>query len=39
MFNDDLSTLEIWSFATSRMKPGSTSLIHDGRDLSSCITL
>jgi hypothetical protein len=31
-FNDDLSMLEIWSFAASRMKPGYTSLIHDGRD-------
>jgi hypothetical protein len=34
-FNDDLSTLEIWSFAASRTKPGYTSLIRDGRDPSS----
>jgi hypothetical protein len=39
MFNDELSTLEIWSFAASRMKPGYTSLIHDGRDPSSCTRL
>jgi hypothetical protein len=38
-FNDALSTLEIWSFAVSRMKPGYTSLIREGRDLSSCIRL
>jgi hypothetical protein len=35
-FNDALSTLEIWFFDVSRMKPGCTSLIHDGRGLSSC---
>jgi hypothetical protein len=38
-FNNDLSILMIWSFATSRMRPGCTSLIHDGRDLSSCSRL
>jgi hypothetical protein len=32
MFNNDLSTLEIWSFAASRMRLGCTSLILDGRD-------
>jgi hypothetical protein len=38
-FNDDLSTLEIWSFAVSRMKLGCMSLIRDGRDPSSCTRL
>jgi hypothetical protein len=38
-FNDDLSTLEIWSFAASRMKLGCTSLIRDGMDPSSCTRL
>jgi hypothetical protein len=35
----DLSTLEIWSFAVSRIKLGCTSSIHDGRDPSSCTRL
>jgi hypothetical protein len=39
MFNNNLSTLEIWSFTASRMRPGCTSLIHDGRDPSSCTRL
>jgi hypothetical protein len=38
-FNDALSTLEIWSFAASRMKLGCISLIRDGRDPSSCTRL
>jgi hypothetical protein len=38
-FNDDLSTLEIWSFVASRMKLGCTSLIRDGSDPSSCTRL
>jgi hypothetical protein len=38
-FKKDLSTLEIWSFAASRMNPGCTSSIHDGRDPSSCSRL
>jgi hypothetical protein len=38
-FKQDLSTLEIWSFAASRMRPGCTSLIQDGRDPSSCSML
>jgi hypothetical protein len=38
-YNDDLSTLEIWSFTASRMKPGYTGLIRDGRDPSSCTRL
>jgi hypothetical protein len=38
-FNDALSTLEIWFFNESRMKPGCTSLTHDGRGLSSCTRL
>jgi hypothetical protein len=36
IFKKDLSMLEIWSFAASRMKPGCTSLIRYGRDPSSC---
>jgi hypothetical protein len=38
-FNDDLSTLEIRSFTTSRTKLGCTSLIRDGRELSLCTRL
>jgi hypothetical protein len=38
-FNNDLSTLAIWSFAASRMRAGCTSLIRDGRDPSSCLRL
>jgi hypothetical protein len=38
-FNNVLSTLDIWSFVASRMKPGCTTLIHDGRDPSSCTRL
>jgi hypothetical protein len=38
-FNDDLSTLEIWSFTAYRTKPGYTSLIHDGRNPSLCTRL
>jgi hypothetical protein len=38
-FNNVLSMLEIWSFAASRMRPGYTSLIRDGRDPSSCLRL
>jgi hypothetical protein len=38
-FNDALSTLEIWFFDVSRMKPDCTSLIHDGRGPSSCTRL
>jgi hypothetical protein len=38
-FNDAFSTLEIWFFDVSRMKPGCTSLIRDGRDPSSCTRL
>jgi hypothetical protein len=36
-FNDALSTLEIWLFDESRMILVYTSLIDDGKDLSSCI--
>jgi hypothetical protein len=36
MFNDALSTLEIWFFDESRMIPGYKSLTHDGRDISLC---
>jgi hypothetical protein len=39
MFNDALSILEIWFFDVSRMKPGRTSLIRDGKGPSSCIRL
>jgi hypothetical protein len=39
MFKQDLSTLEIWSFVVSRMRPGCTSIIRDGRDPSSCSRL
>jgi hypothetical protein len=39
MFNDALSMLEIWFFNESSMKPGCTSLVHDGRGLSSCTRL
>jgi hypothetical protein len=39
MFNNTLSTLEIWFFDESRMIPGYTSLIHDGKDLSLCTRL
>jgi hypothetical protein len=38
-FKQELSTLVIWSFAASRTRPGCTSLIHDGRDPSSCSRL
>jgi hypothetical protein len=38
-FNDALSTLEIWFFDESRMKPSCTSLTCDGRGLSSCTRL
>jgi hypothetical protein len=38
-FNDALSTLEVWFFDVSRMKPGCTSSIRDGRGPSSCIRL
>jgi hypothetical protein len=31
--------LEIWFFDESRMIPGNTSLIHDGKDLSLCTRL
>jgi hypothetical protein len=39
MFNDALSTLEIWFFDESRIIPGYTSLTHDGRDLLLCTRL
>jgi hypothetical protein len=39
MFNDALSTLEIWFFNESRMISGYTSLIHGGKDLSLCTRL
>jgi hypothetical protein len=38
-FNNALLTLEIWFFDESRMKSGCTSLIRDGRGLSSCTRL
>jgi hypothetical protein len=37
--NNVLSTLEIWSFVASKMEPGCTSLIRDGRDPSLCTRL
>jgi hypothetical protein len=36
IFNDILSTLEIWFFDESRMILVYISLIHDGKDLSLC---
>jgi hypothetical protein len=39
MFNDALSTLEIWFFAESKMIPDYASSIRDGKDLSLCIEL
>jgi hypothetical protein len=39
MFNDALSTLEIWFFDESRMIPGYTSINLDGKDLSLCTRL
>jgi hypothetical protein len=39
MFNDALSTLEIWFFDESRMIPSYTSLTHVGKDLSLCTRL
>jgi hypothetical protein len=38
-FNNAISTLEIWFFNVSRMKPGCTSLICDWRGPSSCTRL
>jgi hypothetical protein len=38
-FNDTLSMLEVWFFDVSRMNPGCTSLIRDGRGPSSCTKL
>jgi hypothetical protein len=38
-FNDALSTLEIWFFDETRMILSYTSLIHGGKDLSSCTRL
>jgi hypothetical protein len=39
MFNDALSTLEIWFFDESTMILDYTSLTHDGKDLSLCTRL
>jgi hypothetical protein len=38
-FNDAILLLETWFFDKSRMKPGYTSLTHDGRGSSSCTRL
>jgi hypothetical protein len=39
MFNNNLSMLAMWSFTSSRTRPGCISLIRDGRDPSSCSRL
>jgi hypothetical protein len=39
MFNDAVSTLEIWFFDESRMILVYTSLTHDGKNLSLCTRL